>query len=85
MTSGIGVSEVIPKDVLVFPNPTRGVVKVSTVSRIEFIELYSITGQFITRVQESDRIDLQHLPAGSYLLVINGGHWVAQKTIEVLK
>lgn len=85
VTSGIGVSELIPKDLLVFPNPTRGVVKVSTASRIEFIELYSITGQFITRVQESDRIDLQHLPAGSYLLVINGGHWVAQKTIEVLK
>ena len=85
VTSGIGVSELIPKDLLVFPNPTRGVVKVSTASRIEFIELYSITGQFITRVQESDRIDLQHLPAGSYLLVINGGHWVAQKSIEVLK
>ena len=69
-------------DIRVYPNPTDGIVNVELVSEIKKIysfELFNALGASVMTINQeygagksAAKIDLTHLPAGAYLLVVKG-------------
>lgn len=74
ITINIGMEESGEKDLLVYPNPASGNVRISAPFAIQRILLNDITGRRINEImlsgQTSADIDLSRFQAGSYLLII---------------
>ena len=56
-------------DVVVYPNPARGVVRIEGVEADE-VQVYNALGQVVKRVQGTNEIDVAYLAEGIYLLRI---------------
>jgi hypothetical protein len=60
-------------NVLIFPNPTTDAVYFS--QEIKTIELYNYSGALIKRYSNKDRINIEDLSNGIYLLKLNGANY----------
>ena len=66
--SYVGVNEITPKfEVVAFPNPAASIVSFSSVEKIKSIELYSLSGQKVLAVTNSNKIDISSFEKGVYL------------------
>ena len=68
VVDNIGVSEVV-KDVIVYPNPTYGLLNIVLTSLSEF-DVFNINGQRVAQGNTEGQIDITNLPTGSYQLII---------------
>jgi hypothetical protein len=71
-----------------FPNPTTGLIKVSSSGKIESIDVYNVTGAKVLSMpvrngKENQEVDLSDLHNGMYLLVVNDGN--KKHSLKVLK
>ena len=85
ISSGIGINEWSPEDLVVYPNPTTGIVQVSTLEPVTGIKLFDLTGKLLLEVSGNRSLDLREFPAGSYQMVIQGEGWLTHKAIELVK
>jgi hypothetical protein len=66
-----GVPEGATERVAVYPNPASDLLQVEGTTRIEYYEMYDITGALLRHAtvgRDSFTLDLEALPAGTYLL-----------------
>ncbi len=72
---------------IVYPNPSSGMIRADSSSPIENIEVFNHTGQLIIKRQvmaEYTDIDLSPYPPGIYTVrVFSGRQWVARKVIII--
>lgn len=86
----LGVNEIVGKtEVGVYPNPTKGIVQIETATPINSIQVINLNGQVVLNSSNESftnkALDLSHLPAGMYQLLLtkNNGEIVQEKiTIE---
>ena len=83
--SGIGIEELAPEDLTIYPVPTTGRLTVETTAEVQSISLYNMTGQFITEVHGARSLDLSTLPAGTYMIRIAGESWIIYRNVELVK
>lgn len=71
-------------DVVMFPNPTNGSIRIAGLTQEAKIEVHSITGQkvFETNYSNESRLDL-NFQAGVYLVKITEGHKSATKKLII--
>ena len=83
-SSGVGISENISKNTFnVYPNPSSGLVTVSSDENLDKIEVLNIHGQKVYSREASERnikFDLSHLQKGIYF--IRSGDHVEQLIIR---
>lgn len=70
----------LKENLSVFPNPTKGIIKVSG-SKIDKIEVHSISGAMVKSNFNENQIDLSDLNNGIYLLKITGNDKLVVKKI----
>lgn len=83
--SGIGIEELAPEDLTIYPVPTTGRLTVETTAEVQSISLYNMTGQFITEIHGERSLDLSTLPAGTYMIRIAGESWIIYRNVELVK
>ncbi len=79
-----GVDEEMLEEVLVYPNPTTGVVKLK--GDFETLSVYNLLGEKImasTKIEDEQLVDLQDYPSGIYLIHISRG--TAVKNFKIIK
>lgn len=72
-------------NILLYPNPTNGIVKISTKTEIGKIEVFSITGKrLLFQKNDLTEIDFQQFPRGIYFVKITGknGRETTQKIVR---
>ncbi|MCB0835856.1 MAG: T9SS type A sorting domain-containing protein, partial [Bacteroidetes bacterium] len=58
-------------DAMVYPTPATNVLNINSEDRVESVEIYSVNGALIFKVEPKDnRIDISSLSAGMYLITI---------------
>ena len=62
-----GIAEVESNEVIIYPNPTKGRVRVAA-EGVTRIEVYNVNGQLVNTVSGSTEVDLSKLPAGVYTM-----------------
>jgi hypothetical protein len=63
---GIGIEELTR--VLLYPNPTSGILQVPSNWRGERVEVSNLAGQLIFSTTVEDKLDLGQAPAGVYVI-----------------
>lgn len=66
-------------DVVIYPNPSRGLINVQVADYVKIVEMrvFDVTGKFIAEIKTNDspqnqfELDLSHLPKGIYFIQVN--------------
>ncbi|MBP5515896.1 MAG: T9SS type A sorting domain-containing protein, partial [Bacteroidales bacterium] len=69
-----------------FPNPASDQVQVASSFRISTVEVYSLSGQLVSRVKAdgiSATLDTRSLPSATYLVRIATNHGTAVKKLVI--
>jgi len=84
--AGIAVNEA-KQSVQVYPNPTSSeiFIKLENGNNAESLELYSLEGQLIQRLEFVSKMDCRNLPDGLYLLKVSSNRGVVTKKITIQK
>ncbi|MBL4862269.1 MAG: zinc-dependent metalloprotease [Crocinitomicaceae bacterium] len=72
---------------IIYPNPSEGILTVSTSEDIDKIEIVSISGRVvksINEVQSVTTIDLSHFEGGTYFVNISSNAYISSKRIVLL-
>ncbi|SIR02445.1 Por secretion system C-terminal sorting domain-containing protein [Chryseobacterium sp. RU37D] len=79
---GTNDSNIIPTNI--FPNPTKGIINVSTARKIKALTVYDVTGRFLTKVCNSDKVDMSSYAKGVYYLQVDfmEGSSIREKIIK---
>jgi len=69
-------------ELILYPNPVKNSLTISTTAKIEKTEIYSITGVLVSRtVANIKTIDMSHLSSGSYLVKVYSDQGVCKHKI----
>lgn len=81
-----GAKEVLANSILVWPNPTSGIISISGLPQPADVQVYSVQGQLMKTVQQAEStVDVSDLPAGVYLLNIPVGKNLLVRKMVVRK
>ena len=72
-------------DVLLYPNPTSGMVNVESIG-LQSVEVYNLTGQMLLQSEAANgqaTIDMTPLPNGTYFIKIAGDHNQVKKVVKI--
>jgi len=71
---------------LIYPNPSEGVIHFSGFDRVQSVQVYSSIGERLAKYEgDLKSIDLSHLDAGVYLLLINSAKGQGVKRVVISK
>ena len=59
--------------VSIYPNPTTDYLNVSSASKISSVEVYDISGKRVKAELVDNKVDVQNLAKGSYVIKITDG------------
>ena len=82
----VDVPSVVDSHTFLFPNPASDQVQVASSFRISTVEVYSLSGQLVSRVKAdgiSATLDTRSLPSGTYLVRITTNHGITVKKLVV--
>ena len=65
----LSINSHVAKDLTVYPNPTNGIMNIEGVE-VSFVNVYNILGQTVRIFNKSNRINVNDLQEGLYLLRI---------------
>jgi len=71
----------LSNNINIYPNPTTGIIYVSTTLSIDKIEIYDTLGKFIKVVFDNKNITLENAYAGIYFIKIYSGNTIITKKI----
>jgi len=80
----LGLDEVYTKSISVHPNPTNGILNISSNEKINFVQVANMLGQVVASFKGENnlqRIDLSNLSTGIYIAKISDGIRVETKKI----
>ena len=79
----LGVKDIEKISVRYYPNPVKDLLTVSSGKKVSHISVYSVTGQLVQEINQSDTISLSTLPAGIYFVKATvDGHTDTTKIIR---
>jgi len=58
----------LKKSISIFPNPSKGILNLS--EKVDFLLVYSLDGKIVKRAANTDRLNLQELKKGLYLIQV---------------
>jgi hypothetical protein len=67
--------------VKIHPNPATNILKVSGVSNIDSVKVYSVLGRLEKEVFNTHQIDISDLASGVYMVKVNNGSDMISKKI----
>ncbi|WP_299271865.1 T9SS type A sorting domain-containing protein [uncultured Psychroserpens sp.] len=70
-------------EINVFPNPSNGLITINSTVPIDKVEVYSVLGELIMVIENSNTLKLQNQSTGMYILKITSSDRVAHKKILV--
>ncbi|MEM5563727.1 T9SS type A sorting domain-containing protein [Psychroserpens sp. AS72] len=72
MFNSLSIDEVMLEDssITIYPNPTSDVINIITTTEIDTIELFDVTGKRVLSKSQTNKIKVNHLPIGVYLLKV---------------
>ena len=82
----VDVPSVVDSHTFLFPNPASDQVQVASSFRISTVEVYSLSGQLVSRVKAdgiSATLDTRSLPSATYLVRITTNHGITVKKLVV--
>jgi hypothetical protein len=79
-TAGIEEKEAV--SISIYPNPTKDILTVESSSKIENIQILNLNGQVLLS-QGSNKVDINHLPAGTYF--VNGNTATGSFSKKIVK
>lgn len=85
LSIGFYVNEIT--DVIVYPNPTSGIVSIKGFEEGS-VTIFSSTGQAVMKIknyQKEERIDLSQLEPGIYLIKLSNSNSILEKKIVIIK
>ena len=83
LNGSVAVSEIAWNGYAVFPNPTKGIVRVKTDKRIHKLELFDLNGTLFLQTTRNE-LDVSMLEPGVYFMVINlDGRRVIEKLVKL--
>jgi len=80
----VGVQDISPSNIKIFPNPTTGVVEIQGQNLQDIsVQMYDPLGRLILvqNLTNSNKLDLQALPSGMYLMNLFVGKELSQKWV----
>jgi hypothetical protein len=78
-------NEVVSSDLLLYPNPTNGVLNIELQSDFDQIDVYDVLGTLVMSFGNEKQIDLSNLKTGLYLIRFASENGVEQRRVEVSK
>lgn len=66
----LGLTENNKTAISIYPNPATSYVNINSLEKIDTIIITDLTGKVITKEQNSNKINVNHLPKGVYLIKI---------------
>ncbi len=83
---GIGVDETLLQSVSIYPNPSDGILNVTTDRKID-ISIHDILGKFVysNSIENSKTMDLSHLNSGVYIITVTDGKNQTSEKIVINK
>jgi len=80
-----GITEVSDLNKLsVYPNPASNFIKISTLTKLKSLEIYSLTGEKIfEKLLDEDRVDISNLSPGVYFVKLSDENDVVTKRLVV--
>lgn len=81
-TMDIGEHETL-EDIVVFPNPAKGIINISTQRHIKSLSLYTILGVKVLHTVGSKQLDVSQYAKGLYVLKIKTDHGQVTKKIVI--
>ncbi len=74
--SGIGLSELIDQELVLFPNPSQGSIGFQNLPEHSALRITDLAGRVLMEQPvETDRIELKGLPNGLYIMQLSGQGW----------
>ncbi len=78
IVANLGLDNATQRKISIYPNPTSDFININTNDKIKSIAITNLSGQKVIQASETTKVDVQHLPAGVYVLeVVNANN---QKT-----
>ncbi len=81
----LGTSDVAFEDLVLYPNPTNGILYISSSAQINFVQITNMLGQVVVKTPETNydiqEIDLSELARGMYLVTLSDEYSVVTKRI----
>ncbi|AYZ12851.1 T9SS C-terminal target domain-containing protein [Chryseobacterium arthrosphaerae] len=79
----LGTSEesLTSEDLIIYPNPANDYVHLKSKSKISQVKIFDLTGREIMTKPESDRIDIDHLQSGTYIINVTTDHKTYNKKL----
>ena len=68
-------------EVVVYPNPSSGIINIETKEELTSISLFSISGKELIKTLNTNQIDISKLASGVYVLKMNSVNGVVEKKI----
>lgn len=66
-----GIDDQVMSNMILYPNPVKSNLMISTNDQVEKVEIYNLTGTLVKRDQSGSRtVDLSHLNPGNYLVKV---------------
>ena len=78
-------NEVVSSDLLLYPNPTNGILNIESNSIYTKIDIYDVLGTLVMSFGNDKQIDLSNLKSGLYLIRFTSENGVEQRRVEVSK
>ena len=82
-TLGLDDIELVDSSISVYPNPTQGIITITSKFQIETVDVYSILGHKVAEFTNSSQLDLSQLTSGVYLLKIKAEGKTTTKKIVI--
>ncbi|MBA5628747.1 S8 family serine peptidase [Moheibacter lacus] len=82
--SMMSVTDVAEATVVIYPNPTSGIVNIDSDRAIQQVQLISMEGKIVRKYPSASQINIQELPKGVYVLKIQleNGKMEVQKLVK---
>ena len=80
----LGTSDVLFEDLVLYPNPTNGILYISSSAQINFVQITNMLGQVVKTLETNydiQEIDLSELARGMYLVTLSDEYSVDTKRI----
>jgi len=66
----IGVDELTTENISIYPNPTKDLFTFDVNNDISVVEVYNLNGAKLLRLENTNSVNIQHLPKGVYMVEI---------------
>ncbi|MEI7562445.1 MAG: T9SS type A sorting domain-containing protein [bacterium] len=79
-----GIEETDRNQVSIYPNPAKDILYINGAEKFQYIEIYSIIGESVLKIKESNEVNITSLAPGTYIITLidTNGNTIRKKFIK---